>query len=150
MTRHRCLRRQLRGCVPQNRGRRIGPDGRKPHDAGIVRAAERKVIAMRYQQRPAGARQRLAQRFIGWVWHTDHDDRTPNVVNATIVAAAVIVMIIGATSVRLILGLVIAFVSALFLAGVMASPIRRSSEQGRVNDAVPLYRSILRNSGGRS
>lgn len=105
---------------------------------------------MRYQQRPAGARQRLAQRFIGWVWHTDHDDRTPNVVNATIVAAAVIVMIIGATSVRLILGLVIAFVSALFLAGVMASPIRRSSEQGRVNDAVPLYRSILRNSGGRS
>lgn len=80
---------------------------------------------MRHQQRPTGAQQCLTRRFIGWVWHTDDDDRVPNVVNGTIVIAMVIVMVVGATSVWLILGMAAALITAVFLADVMTSPIRR-------------------------
>lgn len=105
---------------------------------------------MRHQRRPTGFRRRFVRRLIGWVWHTDHDDRVPNVVNGVIVIAMVVVMVVGATSVWLILGLVAVFVAAVLLAEAASSPIRRPSEQGRLHDSIASYRAMRRNSGGRS
>lgn len=92
---------------------------------------------------------RLTRRFIGWVWHTDHDDRVPNVVNGTMVVALVMVMIVGATSVWLILGLVAVFMTAVLSAQVSTPPVRRPGEQGRLDDSASLSRSLHRGSGGR-
>lgn len=102
------------------------------------------------QQQPDGAQRRLTRRFVGWVWHTDHDDRVPNIINGMIVAAMAVVMITGATSTWLILGLVATLVTALMLADIRTSPDRRASGEGRLDDSVALHRLLRRESGGRS